>query len=1531
MIRYRFCHLCLWFLTIQYTSQTILTSIGNKCITNTSQAMSEIYNISGITKFAEGRSTVVPPIRSSITFQCSQQCTYWRSTNAIELNRVPNLVTDYRWEDFPGFVTINVDDKTKQMNYVKFLEINEINFSIPFSLRIKHEAHVFLCESESVWSSNCYWFLIDAWEGTYTALRQCKAYEIQRKYDGKAPLGTCGSSTYKILSPDTGYVNESKWTHMKITKSGKEYSLMKNNDTIFVLQPQYLYFQPRYMFINSKRVKGIWKLHNFTYWYSEYSSETVWDISFTNQTERSVCLSIFVVMCKYCWLKIIVQDKNSYSIFEETVDTKDELWKEHKFNVIFSGKIKREILFKTGESENNISPFWAFNNIRTCHMDEIRVFSAEYDEPNCILVGENFVINRNGVKASKLMSGVRCREDEFGEECLSCPTIFNGPCPRNHKYCQLNDYETGVKCYCTIGSIGGDCKINCSENKYGHGCSQNCSNCQDSCSNDPISGICNSQLCLDNYSGPKCDVPAGIYLFEGKLHTVPSYTTCLLSLNSIEGKGERPKYYRFQYKKRFEDQWTNTEEIPYTGYVSEKNLTDLEINSLYDVRIIGYSNITDLNDLMQMQQNIKLSECATKCKDIEPSDITIQPENNSAVFAATTKDKIGCPSHFYTFSVDGATISNGHIQNLKPYTSYNLKIQRKSNGFSLLLQFRTKESKPGAVSNIHYKLKENPTRVKLKWNSPTEPNGVITHYILSYKVSRFIACNRKETNANITYISHNSTSIELSNLIPYTLYSVEIVAYTSIGGGPPGYIDIQTKPADQISKEEITFKNLSVYKESVKFVYLSSDCHLIRGPFLAKLKLNGTNVWCLGNVTKTYNVTVGEMRTVEFSYSSLVPYCNYTYQLEIYRSNISVDIKKEGRFQTQPTAPLRPTEFDVFSKGKTYADLRWKPPYPPTGEIDYYELTIKYYWSTTDVFDANKCKLWPEYYCYRIKNLTSSYSYKFKLRVKNKAVDDYSEYITLDKYVKIEEEAPEAPYGGSVEWTEDNVMEISWHHPNRTNGPLTSFVIYVDNREYVHNVSEESYNITYQKQIRDIIISFNVELPKTYEIEIKSKNSAGESSPLILRDIESPPPIPIFSTKASNDNGSIQFQLHENLLQTASYNRFLYILMVKNEKYMENTLLTARDEISARHTTDTLELLSPTDSWKIVKSFNFNQPVKSDTIRFDQQDINQLITSSGAYNITLVWLFKYKQFIRTHIEYITAVEGGFSALTILYVFLALIIIAGVVTASWWYFRRRSKLNLNQNQQSNFISLPPIYINPENQLPPTGTDPIYEEPIEPQVVIPGHPLFKTEQSCLIKLEYFSSYVKGSVQSGELRRQYELLQNMKNGFNKPTACDVTTMEIAEEPHSDFINVKYLDGYNIPRAYIVTLGPQKKTIYDFWRMIWQENVSWIVIVANVIEGEKEEIEQYWPNAEDQLIVGDFVIAHQKSELHARYELRSFLVTKENGETKEIGQLHFKAWSDHGVPPYPQTLVPFFRKILTLRSPLLFTAVLESAVPVP
>ncbi|MED6262625.1 hypothetical protein ATANTOWER_023017 [Ataeniobius toweri] len=55
---------------------------------------------------------------------------------------------------------------------------------------------------------------------------------------------------------------------------------------------------------------------------------------------------------------------------------------------------------------------------------------------------------------------------------------------------------------------------------------------------------------------------------------------------------------------------------------------------------------------------------------------------------------------------------------------------------------------------------------------------------------------------------------------------------------------------------------------------------------------------------------------------------------------------------------------------------------------------------------------------------------------------------------------------------------------------------------------------------------------------------------------------------------------------------------------------------------------------------------------------------------------------------------------------------------------------------------------------------------------------------------------------------------------------------DPHSDYINANYIDGYHRPRHYIATQGPMQETVRDFWRMVWQENSASIVMVTNLVE---------------------------------------------------------------------------------------------------
>ena len=45
----------------------------------------------------------------------------------------------------------------------------------------------------------------------------------------------------------------------------------------------------------------------------------------------------------------------------------------------------------------------------------------------------------------------------------------------------------------------------------------------------------------------------------------------------------------------------------------------------------------------------------------------------------------------------------------------------------------------------------------------------------------------------------------------------------------------------------------------------------------------------------------------------------------------------------------------------------------------------------------------------------------------------------------------------------------------------------------------------------------------------------------------------------------------------------------------------------------------------------------------------------------------------------------------------------------------------------------------------------------------------------------------------------------------------------------------------------GPNKKTLVDFWRLVWQERPQCIVMVTNVVEEGKTKCEQYWPSREE------------------------------------------------------------------------------------
>ncbi|XP_053606759.1 tyrosine-protein phosphatase Lar isoform X4 [Plodia interpunctella] len=137
------------------------------------------------------------------------------------------------------------------------------------------------------------------------------------------------------------------------------------------------------------------------------------------------------------------------------------------------------------------------------------------------------------------------------------------------------------------------------------------------------------------------------------------------------------------------------------------------------------------------------------------------------------------------------------------------------------------------------------------------------------------------------------------------------------------------------------------------------------------------------------------------------------------------------------------------------------------------------------------------------------------------------------------------------------------------------------------------------------------------------------------------------------------------------------------------------------------------------------------------------------------------------------------------------------------------------------------------------------------------------------------------------------------------------------SDYINANYCDGYRKHNAYVATQGPLQETFTDFWRMCWELRTSTIVMMTKLEERTRIKCDQYWPSRGSETYGMMTVTIAEVQEL-ATYCIRTFQVTRNGGaERREIKQLQFTAWPDHGVPDHPAPFLQFLRRVRALNPP--------------
>ncbi|XP_057260138.1 receptor-type tyrosine-protein phosphatase V-like isoform X1 [Pezoporus wallicus] len=139
-------------------------------------------------------------------------------------------------------------------------------------------------------------------------------------------------------------------------------------------------------------------------------------------------------------------------------------------------------------------------------------------------------------------------------------------------------------------------------------------------------------------------------------------------------------------------------------------------------------------------------------------------------------------------------------------------------------------------------------------------------------------------------------------------------------------------------------------------------------------------------------------------------------------------------------------------------------------------------------------------------------------------------------------------------------------------------------------------------------------------------------------------------------------------------------------------------------------------------------------------------------------------------------------------------------------------------------------------------------------------------------------------------------------------VKLSQLGEDPHSDYINANFMPGYTSQQEFIATQGPLKKTIEDFWRLVWEQNVCNIIMLTVCMENGRVLCDHYWPSESAPVSYGQVRIHLLMQSSSEEWTMRRFKLWHEGVRAeRHVSHLHYTAWPDHGIPESTTSILTF------------------------
>ncbi|XP_038039287.1 receptor-type tyrosine-protein phosphatase F isoform X16 [Anas platyrhynchos] len=866
--------------------------------------------------------------------------------------------------------------------------------------------------------------------------------------------------------------------------------------------------------------------------------------------------------------------------------------------------------------------------------------------------------------------------------------------------------------------------------------------------------------------------------------------------------------------------------------------------------------------------------------------------------------------------VDGVATTRYSIGGLSPFSEYEFRVIAVNNigrgPPSELVEARTGEQAPSSPPLKVQARMLSASTMLVQWEQPEEPNGQIRGYRVYYTTDPHLPLSMWQKHN--TDDSHLTT---VGSLITGTTYSIRVLAFTSVGDGPPSDI-IQVKTQQGVPAQPADFQAEAESDTRILLTWLpASQERITKYELLYWEGEDGVQQKVEFDPTSSYAV------------EGLKPDTLYKFRLGA-RSELGVGVYTptiEARTaQSMPSAP--PRKVEVESVNSTAIRVSWKLPISNKqhGQIRGYQVTyVK--------LENNEPRGQPV-----IKDVMLSEAQE---TVIGGLLPETTYSVTVAAYTTKGDGARSKPKvittTGAVfakNFRVNAVMKtsvlLSWEVPDSYKSAVPFKILY-------NSQSVEVDGHSMKKLISDL-------QPDTdYSFVLMNRgSSAGGLQHLV--SIRTAPDVlqskPIGTDKYIQEG---KFTLSLPKVQTTVPVRWYYIVVVPADQ--STSSLTAR-----WRTPDEMELDQLLEAIS-QGSQSRRQRRQADRLKpYIAAQVDVLPETftlgdeknyKGFYNKPLSQDLSYRCFVLASLEdgdtkryaaspYSDEIVMEVASakqqdepemLWVMGPVLAVILIIIIVIAILLFKRKRAHSPSSKDEHSIGLkdsllahSSDPVEMRRLNYQTPGMRD---HPPIPVTDLADNIDRLKANDGLKFSQEYES--IDPGQQFTWENSNLEV-NKPKNRYANVIAYDhsrVILTSIDGVPGSDYINANYIDGYRKQNAYIATQGPLPETLSDFWRMVWEQRTATIVMMTRLEEKSRVKCDQYWPSRGTETYGMIQVTLLDTVEL-ATYTVRTFALYKNgSSEKRELRQFQFMAWPDHGVPEYPTPILAFLRRVKACNPP--------------